>query len=140
MSKEKLSSLNVLDLVKEQDKKWVKVEHFEFLYKKLGRNELFDIVTAAEKRSSKDKNLDNGKVISDVLVGSIIDWKNVKLKDLIDDDVSVEGYDVEEEVEFSKELFEIFLRENFSLFPAINSAVSESIVKKTEKVDKTKKK
>lgn len=60
-------------LIKTQNQSWIKVDNYEFLYQKMGGEEMIKI--GSKGNATND-------VYVDILVKSIVDWKGVKVKDL----------------------------------------------------------
>lgn len=88
------------ELIKKQDQKWLKVGEYEFLYEKTTGEKILN-----EQIKSIDSNDDNKelKLLIAVLIDSIIDWKNVKFKDIVDNTDGLKLEDLEQEVPFKKE-------------------------------------
>lgn len=118
-------------LIKEQNQTWIKVGDFEFLYKKMGGEEMIKI-------GSKQASIESNSVYVDILINSIINWKNVKVKNILGDDIEHENK--EEFVEFDRELFDQFLSVNLGmvgdLFKGIDNAQQKSNEVKTERKKK----
>ena len=114
-------------LIKEQNQTWIKVGDFEFLYKKMGGEEMIKI-------GSKQTSIESNSVYVDILINSIVNWKNVKVKDILGNDIDHENK--EEYVEFDRELFDQFLSVNLGivgdLFKGIDSAQQKSNEVKSE--------
>lgn len=118
-------------LIKEQNQTWIKVGDFEFLYKKMGGEEMIKI-------GSKQTSIESNSVYVDILINSIVNWKNVKVKDILGNDIDHENK--EEYVEFDRELFDQFLSVNLGivgdLFKGIDSAQQKSNEVKSERKKK----
>lgn len=118
-------------LIKEQNQTWIKVGDFEFLYKKMGGEEMIKI-------GSKQASIESNSIYVDILINSIINWKNVKVKNILGDDIEHENK--EEFVEFDRELFDQFLSVNLGivgdLFKGIDNAQQKSNEVKTERKKK----
>lgn len=118
-------------LIKEQNQTWIKVGDFEFLYKKMGGEEMIKI-------GSKQASIESNSVYVDILINSIINWKNVKVKNVLGDDIEYENK--EEFIEFDRELFDQFLSVNLGivgdLFKGIDNAQQKSNEIKTERKKK----
>ena len=118
-------------LIKEQNQTWIKVGDFEFLYKKMGGEEMIKI-------GSKQASIESNSVYVDILINSIVNWKNVKVKNILGDEIEHENK--EEFVEFDRELFDQFLSVNLGivgdLFKGIDNAQQKSNEVKTERKKK----
>ncbi len=116
-------------LIKTQNQSWIKVDNYEFLYQKMGGEEMIKI--GSKGNATND-------VYVDILVKSIVDWKGVKVKDLLAE--GTEHPALEEEVKFDRELFDQFLSTNLNivgdLFKGIDGAQIQS---KETKEDRKKK-
>lgn len=116
-------------LIKTQNQSWIKVDNYEFLYQKMGGEEMIKI--GSKGNATND-------VYVDILVKSIVDWKGVKVKDLLAE--GTEHPALEEEVKFDRELFDQFLSTNLNivgdLFKGIDGAQIQS---KENKEDRKKK-
>lgn len=117
--------------IKEQNQTWIKVGDFEFLYKKMGGEEMIKI-------GSKQASIESNSVYVDILINSIINWKNVKVKNVLGDDIDHENK--EEFIEFDRELFDQFLSVNLGivgdLFKGIDNAQQKSNEIKIERKKK----
>lgn len=116
-------------LIKTQNQSWIKVDNYEFLYQKMGGEEMIKI--GSKGNATND-------VYVDILVKSIVDWKGVKVKDLLAE--GTEHPALEEEVKFDRELFDQFLSTNLNivgdLFKGIDGAQLQA---KDTKEDRKKK-
>lgn len=116
-------------LIKSQNQSWIKVNDYEFLYQKMGGEEMIKVGSKGSAQSD---------VMVDILIKSIVDWKHVKVKDLLAE--GTEHPALEEEVKFDRELFDQFLSKNLNivgdLFKNIDKVQVEA---KEEKEDRKKK-
>lgn len=125
-------------LIKKQNQKWLVVNNFEFLYQKLGGSEFIKIGANTSQKSQND-------IYVDILINSIIDWKNVKVKDLFEAETDFtsedfKGVNVEEVVAFDKEVFDVFLQNHIYLVGDLFNGIEKTQISSNQKVEKNKKK
>lgn len=115
----------------EQSKQTFKVKDYTFTYKMVGGTQLMKIGADNAGKTSQ--------AYIDVFIQSIVDWSNVKVKDIIDIVSASDIAESENEVPFDKELFDIFLSRHIDLSQDIFSAIA-TIQANNVKETETKKK
>lgn len=125
-------------LLKKQNQKWIEVGDYQFLYQKLGGAQFIKIGANTSQSNQND-------IYVDILVQSIVDWKNVKVKDLFEEDTDFtsddfKGVKSEEIVKFDKEVFDIFLQNHISLVGDLFSGIEKTQITNNNKLETNKKK
>lgn len=126
---------DLLNLILNQNKSWIEVDGYKFLYKKLGGKQLLDMsISSSDKSESEEMKRIN------LIISSIVDWKNVKVKDLIIDPEGLSDEELDQEVEFSQELFDMFSADNLSITMKIFEEVRKILEKSFKNEENIKKK
>lgn len=116
-------------LIKTQNQSWIKVDNYEFLYQKMGGEEMIKI--GSKGNATND-------VYVDILVKSIVDWKGVKVKDLLAE--GTEHPALEEEVKFDRELFDQFLSIHLNIVGDLFKGIDGAQIQAKEDKETRKKK
>lgn len=126
---------DLLNLILNQNKTWIEVDGYKFLYKKLGGKQLLDIsISSSDKSESEEMKRIN------LIISSIVDWKNVKVRDLIIDSEGLTDEELDQEVEFSQELFDMFSADNLNITMKIFEEVRKILEKSFKNEENIKKK
>lgn len=125
-------------LLKKQNQKWITIGDYQFLYEKLSGKEFIKI-------GAKGGNTNEVETYVELLVKSIVDWKNVKVRDLFSSEVDLTSDDfkninLDEEVKFDDALFDQFLQTHLNLVGDLFTGIEQTQVAKVEKNEKLKKK
>lgn len=121
---------DLLKLIDIQSRAWVKIDKYEFLYQKLGGEEMIKL--------GSNGGAGTNEVYVNFLVRSIVDWKNVTVRDVLPD--GVEHPQIDETVPFNRALFDKFLGKNLHLVGDLFKGVDKVQADKVEEKDKVKKK
>lgn len=124
--------MNVKDLLnraKKERQDTVTIGEYEFELKIL--NELDVMNLALKQRNNGEFAFETSLVLN-----SVVNYKNVKVKDILSDCTDEEANN---EVEFNREVLEIFLGRNQSVILELFKAVSSKMAEAEEKKNKQKK-
>lgn len=110
------------------EKNFENVECFEFFFKNFSKEQILDLVTenTEDTKSTVKKQIDR-------FIANIIDWKNVKVKDL------VATYESEDTLEFDKEAFDELLANKLWIAFVTIKEVNRIISERRNKVEDQKK-
>lgn len=79
----------------------------------------------------------NGFIQLDIIFKTVTNYKGIKVKDIVDE--APEGFNMEDEVPFDRETFEIFLGRNQTMIVKLYEAINEKTAKYIAKQDEQKK-
>ena len=106
------------------------VDCYEFFFKNFTKEQILDLVT--ESTDETDAKTTVKKQI-DRFITNILDWKNVKVKDL------VPGYDKDDDLEFDREAFDELLANKLWIAFVTIKEVNRIIAERRNKVEEQKK-
>ena len=136
-----MDSKDVFALLEQQDRKWLKIEgyEYEFLYEKTCGTKILKSWLKDENKDEERKVVEFDTTI-EVFINSIIDWKNVKIKDLADNHYGLTEEQLETEVKFSPKLLnnKLFSNQPGLILALINESNKSKISELEEKEDKKK--
>jgi hypothetical protein len=120
----------------QQNKVWIKIskeeevndDFYEFEFHNFNKDQLFEIVTL-----NADNSKENLKNQINFFLNNIQNWKNVKVKDILDD------AEENEDVEFSQDALDIFLSKKFFILPLIINEINEHLINSKSKLETQKK-
>lgn len=110
--------------------KFENVDCYEFFFKNFTKEQILDLVT--ESTDETDAKTTVKKQI-DRFITNILDWKNVKVKDL------VQGYDKDDDLEFDREAFDELLANKLWIAFVTIKEVNRIIAERRNKVEEQKK-
>ena len=103
------------------------IDCFEFLFKQFDKNQVFDLIA---NQMENDKELVKKQI--GLFIDNIIDWKNVKVDDILKDGNL-------EQLEYDKEAVDEFIANNFVLVPFLVKEISFAINERKNKISDQKK-
>ena len=113
------------------------VDTWSFVFKVFSQEQMIALAMQSEEMGL-DNAKDRLKSIISIFLENVVDWNNVKLKDIIRD-FDGDEEDGSVEVEFDKDALDSLLAEHFHLIPAFVQEVNDKIEEKRKRIDNQKK-